>query len=76
MTISIRLSNEDTQLVKSYANLHGISVSEFVRRSILEHIEDELDLKAYDEAMEEYKKNPKTYSLEEVERELDLWRIM
>lgn len=72
MTISIRLSNEDTQLVKSYANLHGISVSEFVRRSILEHIEDELDLKAYDEAMEEYKKNPKTYSLEEVERELDL----
>lgn len=72
MTISIRLSNEDTQLVKSYANLHGISVSEFVRRSILEHIEDELDLKAYNEAMEEYKKNPKTYSLEEVERELDL----
>lgn len=72
MTISIRLNNEDTQLVKSYANLHGISVSEFVRRSILEHIEDELDLKAYDEAMEEYKKNPKTYSLEEVERELDL----
>ena len=34
----------------------------------LERVEDEYDLKAYEEAMEEFKKNPKTYSHEEVMR--------
>ncbi len=72
MTISLRLNNEDTELVKSYANMHGLTVSEFVRKSIMERIEDELDLKAYNEAMEKYKENPVSYSLEEIEKELDL----
>lgn len=76
MTISLRLNNEDTELVKSYANMHGLTVSEFVRKSIMERIEDELDLKAYNEAMEKYKENPVSYSLEEIEKELDLWHLM
>ena len=41
------------------------------RKSVLERIEDEHDLNAYEEAMEEYRKNPVTYSLEEVEKELE-----
>ena len=72
MTISLRLNNEDTELVKSYANMHGLTVSEFVRKSIMERIEYDLDLKAYNEAMEKYKENPVSYSLEEIEKELDL----
>lgn len=72
MNISLRLNNEDAQLIKSYAALNGISVSEAVRRAVIERIEDEFDLKAYDEALSEYKKNPVTYSLEEIERELGL----
>ena len=67
MTISLRLNNEDTELVKSYANMHGLTVSEFVRKSIMERIEDELDLKAYNEAMEKYKENPVSFSWEEIE---------
>jgi hypothetical protein len=72
MTISLRLNNDDTQLIKSYAALNGISVSEAIRRAVIERIEDEFDLKAYNEALSEYKKNPVTYSLSEIERELDL----
>ena len=52
--------------------MHGLTVSEFVRKSIMERIEDELDLKAYNAAMEKYKENPVSYSLEEIEKELDL----
>ena len=48
MTISLRLTNENTNLIKSYAELNGITVSEFLRRSALERIEDEFDLKAKD----------------------------
>lgn len=72
MTISLRLSNEDTMLFKKYAEMNGISVSELVRQSVLERIEDEYDLKAYEQAIAEYKKNPITYSHEEVARMLNL----
>ena len=72
MTISLRLNTADSELVKAYAEMNGISVSELLRRSVMERIEDEFDLKAYEEAMAEPRKNPVTYSLEEVIEELDL----
>lgn len=72
MTISVRLNDKDTELIKAYAEMNGMSVSELVRKAIIEKIEDEYDLKCYYEAMEEYKKNPKTYTLEEVKKELKL----
>ena len=72
MTISLRLNDEDTVLFKKYAELNGITVSELLRQSVIERIEDEYDLNAYEEAMAEFKKNPVTYSLDEVEKELGL----
>lgn len=71
MTISLRLSEEESILFKRYAEIHGITVSELVRQSVLERIEDEYDLKLYEKAIEEYRKNPVTYSLDEVEGELN-----
>ena len=72
MTISLRLNEADSMLFKKYAELHGISVSELLRRSVIEHIEEEYDLQAYVEAIAEYHENPITYSLDEVEKELGL----
>ena len=72
MTISFRLNEADSMLFKKYAELHGISVSELLRRSVIEHIEEEYDLQAYEEAIAEYHENPITYSLDEVEKELGL----
>lgn len=70
MTISVRLSDKDTELIKAYADMNNISLSDLIRKAVLEKIENEYDLKTYYEAMEEYKKNPKTYTLDEVEKEL------
>ena len=72
MTISLRLSDEDSELIKKYASLNRLTVSELVRQAVIEKIEDEYDLTVYKKAMDEYKKNPVTYSLDEVERELGL----
>lgn len=72
MTISLRLNDEDTMLFKKYAEIKGITISELVRQSVMERIEDEFDLQAYETAVQEYKKNPVTYSLDEVEKELGL----
>lgn len=72
MTISLRLGKEEALLFKKYAELHGLTVSELIRRSVLEKIEAEYDLQAYQEALTEFKENPVTYTLDEVEKELGL----
>ena len=73
MTISVRLNDRDTDVIKAYARLNNISISDLVRNAILEKIEDEYDLKSYYESMKEYKKNPKTYSTEEVKQMMEVW---
>ena len=72
MTISVRLSDKDTELIKAYADMNNISLSDLIRNAVLEKIEDEYDLESYNKAMEEYKNNPKTYTLDEVKEELGL----
>ena len=72
MTISLRLSDNDTMLIKKYAELNNISVSDLIRQTVIERIENEYDLEMFDKAMAEYKANPVTYSIDEVEKELGL----
>ena len=72
MNISLSLSEADSALVTKYAEMHGISVADLFRQSVLERIEDEYDLQAYRKAMEEYEANPVTYTHEEVGRMLGL----
>ena len=56
MTISLRLSEEDTKLIKDYAKVNNMSVSDLIRQAVIEKIEDEIDLAAYNKAVEAYKK--------------------
>lgn len=72
MSISLRLNDAETMLFKKYAKLNGITMSELIRQSVLERIENEYDLQAYKKAIAEYNANPVTYSLDEVEKELGL----
>ena len=72
MTISLRLNDEDTLLIKKYAELNKLSVSDLIRQTVLERIETEYDLEIFNKALEEYRNNPVSYSLDEVEKELGL----
>lgn len=72
MTISLRLSDEDTLLIKKYAEMNHLSVSELIRQAVIERIETEYDLEMFEKALAEYKNNPITYSLDEMEEELGL----
>lgn len=65
-TMTIRLDGAEKSLISDYAAAFGISVSEFMRRASLERIEDELDLKAWEEAKAEYEADPTTLSAAEV----------
>jgi RHH-type rel operon transcriptional repressor/antitoxin RelB len=71
-TVTVRLSNDDKNLITSYAQTKGVSVSDLVREAVLERIEDEIDLELYRQAMDEFRKNPVTYSFEEVAKDIGL----
>ena len=72
MVISIRMTEEEKQLADAYAKLNGTSLSEAIKRAYFEKIEEEYDIALADAAMREYEKNPKTYTLEELMKELGL----
>ena len=72
MTISVRLNEKDTELIKAYAKINNISLSDLIRTAVLEKIEDEYDLECYYKAIREFKENPKTYTLEEIKEDLGL----
>ena len=63
---SVRMSEEEEKIIRAYCELHGLSISTALKQALLEKIEDEYDCKCAEKALEEFKKDPKTYSLEEV----------
>lgn len=72
MEINVELNENEYELVKAYADISGVSVPELLRSSALDRIENEADLRAYEDAMAEYEADPVTHRLDEVIKELDL----
>lgn len=69
-TISLRIDSEEEKLIKEYAKSKNISVSALFRNSVLEKIEDEIDLGLYHQAMKEHKENDQSISFEDMLKEL------
>jgi len=72
LTISVRLNDDDTRLMKIYAEMNNMSLSDLIRTAVIEKIEDEYDLDCYEKSIKEYEENPKTFTLDEVKKELGL----
>ena len=72
MTMSVRMSEADQKLIQDFAKLYNMTASEFVRRAVMEKIEDEVDIRIAKQAYEEYEADPVTYTHDEVGRMLGL----
>ena len=70
MIHSIKFSEDEQYLIEQYASLHGMKISEVVRKATLEMIENEMDTQAFRRAKERFEKNPVTYSHEAAGKEL------
>ena len=73
-TISLRVPDRVLSIFKDYAKINNTSLSEIIRRAMIERIETEYDMSVF----EEYEKdkatgNIKTYSHDEAWKELGLW---
>ena len=43
-TMTVRMNDQDAELVREFAQFEGVSISDFARTAILEKIEDSYDL--------------------------------
>ena len=71
-TIQARVKLEEKKVIDNYAKMNNISISDLIRNTLLEKIEDEIDLDIYKKEMARYKKDPKTDTQADIEKELDL----
>jgi len=71
-TITLRVSESEKEFFSNMARFYNKGVSEIIREKAIEALEDEYDLQCYNEAMEKHRKNPVTFTHEEVKRELGL----
>lgn len=72
MTISLRMNDKEEALIREYAKAKNISVSSLFRESVLEKIEDEIDIELYDKAMAEHLKEDQSISFDDMMNELDI----
>jgi len=65
-TVSVRFNAQEQQLFSDYCALKNIPISTLLKQALSEKIEDEMDIKMYDEAMSEFKQDPTIYPFDEV----------
>lgn len=72
-TISLRVPEQELSLFRDYAKINNCSLSEIIRNTMLERIEDEFDRKVFAEYEKEKTAGTvKTYSHNEAWKELGL----
>ncbi len=65
-TFTIRLDENQKNLISEYAALHGKSMAEFMIDASLAIIEDAIDLRDWNAAKAEFDLDPVTYSAAEI----------
>lgn len=68
--LSIRLNDDEKKIINAYAKFNNKTITQVIKEAILEKIENEFDLNELNKAIEEYEKNPISYSSDEV------WKIL
>ncbi len=73
VVVSVSMDEAELSFISEHAaSKHGMGVASFLLESALERIEDEMGAEAYKEAMEEFRKDPVTYTMEEAIEMLDV----
>ena len=70
--LSVRMSDEEYQALETYASAQGISMNQAIKDAFFEMLEDRYDVAAFDHAYAAFQRDPKTYSHEEMAKELGI----
>ncbi len=64
--ISLHLDEEEEKLIREYAKAKNITISTLLRNTVLEKIEDEIDLELYHAAMKQHQEDSQILSFDEM----------
>ena len=67
MEVILHLNDDESAILRRYAETRGATVSDALRDAFRIMIEEEADVAAYEKAYAEYLADPVTYSLAEIE---------
>ena len=71
MAVSVRFNDSELGLIKEYASLYNVSLSDVIRKATMDMIEDSMDVAILEAAMERIsKEDAKMYTFEEAGKEL------
>lgn len=70
MDYSVRFNDNEQKLIELYARLEGVTIPELIRRSVMESIEDKIDIEICRKALKEFEEDPRVFSHEEIGKEL------
>ncbi len=68
-TITVKIPDDMAAFLDKIAKEEERSRSYYIRKAILQYMEDMADIRAAKKALAEHNKNPKTYTLEQIMRE-------
>lgn len=68
-TMTVRMNEQDAELVRKFAQFEGVTISDFARTAILEKIEDSYDLQELREAIAQ--DTGERFTIDEIISELD-----
>ncbi|MBC1567230.1 type II toxin-antitoxin system RelB family antitoxin [Listeria booriae] len=71
-TITFRVSEEEKEFIQRMAEFNGMSLSELSRNQILESLEDQIDLRLYEKALQAHHTKDESISLQEMKKVLDV----
>lgn len=71
-TVSLRLNEKENSLIRNFAEIKGISVSEFLREAALNEIRKELDVLTFEEAYENHLKEKDILSSEKLRKLMNI----
>ena len=69
-TLSLRISETDLELAREFSKIKGKSVSELLRESLLEKVEDYMDYQNAVNALKEYEQDEVAFDTDTVKRVL------
>ena len=72
MIVSIILNEEERVVAEIFAKRNGQSISELMKQVFFEKIEDKYDSLIIENEVKDSDNNQKTYSLDEIKKELEL----
>lgn len=71
--ISLRLNEKEEKLLKEFSTFEGLGVSSYIKKILFERLEDEYDIRCFEEAYNNHlESGKKTYSFDEVLEELGI----